>query len=234
MNYTLSVIVPFLNEQKFIEKSIERLLTTNLFMEIILVNDASTDNSLKIAEELVSKNECVELINSDKNLGKGNAVSLGLKKVNSDFVIVHDADLEYNPIDIKKILESIPKMQNTNTVVLGSRFIGDINRENIYLSTYLANKLFSFLFSLLNNFKVSDVATCYKLISRDIYKNIEIEKNGFDFEIEILHKALKRCKYFKEVPISYSGRSYEDGKKIKLVDGFRYLKAILIDYNKRS
>ena len=81
------------------------------------------------------------------------------------------------------------------------------------LRTYLANKLFSFLFSLFNNFKVSDVATCYKLISRDIYKNIEIEKNGFDFEIEILHKALEHCKYYKEVPISYSGRSYEDGKK---------------------
>jgi len=230
----LSVLVPFFNEEKTLFKSISNLISANISNEIILINDNSTDNSLKIAEELVSKNEFVELINSDKNLGKGNAISLGLKKVNSDFVIVHDADLEYNPIDIKKILESIPKMQNTNTVVLGSRFIGDINRENIYLRTYLANKLFSFLFSLFNNFKVSDVATCYKLISRDIYKNIEIEKNGFDFEIEILHKALEHCKYYKEVPISYSGRSYEDGKKIKLVDGVRYLKAILIDYNKRS
>jgi len=230
----LSVLVPFFNEEKTLFKSVSNLISANVSNEIILINDNSTDNSLKIAEELVAKNECVELINSDKNLGKGNAISLGLKKVNSDFVIVHDADLEYNPIDIKKILESIPKMQNTNTVVLGSRFIGDINRENIYLRTYLANKLFSFLFSLFNNFKISDVATCYKLISKDIYKNIEIEKNGFDFEIEILHKALEHCKYYKEVPISYSGRSYEDGKKIKLVDGFRYLKAILIDYNKRS
>jgi len=211
----LSVLVPFFNEEKTLFKSISNLISANISNEIILINDNSTDNSLKIAEELVSKNEFVELINSDKNLGKGNAISLGLKKVNSDFVIVHDADLEYNPIDIKKILESIPKMQNTNTVVLGSRFIGDINRENIYLRTYLANKLFSFLFSLFNNFKVSDVATCYKLISRDIYKNIEIEKNGFDFEIEILHKALEHCKYYKEVPISYSGRSYEDGKKNK-------------------
>ena len=129
------------------------MISANVSNEIILINDNSTDNSLKIAEELVSKNECVELINSDKNLGKGNAISLGLKKVNSDFVIVHDADLEYNPIDIKKILESIPKMQNTNTVVLGSRFIGDINRENIYLRTYLANKLFSSLF--LNIFLLS-------------------------------------------------------------------------------
>ena len=155
----LSVLVPFFNEEKTLFKSISNLISANVSNEIILINDNSTDNSLKIAEELVSKNECVELINSDKNLGKGNAISLGLKKVNSDFVIVHDADLEYNPIDIKKILESIPKMQNTNTVVLGSRFIGDINRENIYLRTYLANKLFSFLFSLFNNFKVSDVAS---------------------------------------------------------------------------
>lgn len=227
----LSVLVPFFNEEKTLFKSISNLISANVSNEIILINDNSTDNSLKIAEELVSKNECVELINRDKNLGKGNAISSGLKKVNSDFVIVHDADLEYNPIDIKKILESIPKMQNTNIVVLGSRFIGDIDRENIYLRTYLANKLLSFLFSLFNNFKVSDVATCYKLISKDIYKSIEIEKNGFDFEIEILHKALEHCKYYNEVPISYSGRSYEDGKKIKLIDGFRYLKAILIDYN---
>ena len=228
----LSVLVPFFNEEETLYNSVTKLISTKISDEIILINDNSIDKSLKIAEELVSKNDGVELITIDKNLGKGNAVALGLKKANSDFVIVHDADLEYNPSDIERLLEAIPKTQNSNIVILGSRFIGNIERENIYLRTYLANKVFSFLFSMFRDFKVSDVATCYKLISKDIYKIIEIEKNGFDFEIEILHKALKNCEFYAEVPINYSGRSYNDGKKIKLVDGFRYLKAILIDYNK--
>ena len=141
----LSVLVPFLTRRNFIQL-VTKLISTKISDEIILINDNSIDKSLKIAEELVSKNDGVELITIDKNLGKGNAVALGLKKANSDFVIVHDADLEYNPFDIERLLEAIPKIQNSNIVILGSRFIGNIDRENIYLRTYLANKVFSFIF----------------------------------------------------------------------------------------
>jgi len=228
----LTVLIPFYNEEKTIYESVTKLISSIKLEKIILINDNSNDRSEKIALELTLKYDFVELISSKDNLGKGSAVALGLKNSESDFVIVHDADLEYNPTDINKIIEEIPDNQKEKVVILGSRFIGDIKRENIYLRTFVANKLFSSLFSIFNKFKVTDVATCYKLISKDIYKNINIEKNGFDFEIEILSKALKQCTFYSEIPINYKGRSYKEGKKIKLPDGFRYLKAILFDYRK--
>ncbi len=228
----LTVLVPFYNEENTIYESVTKLISSLKLEKIILINDNSNDNSEKIALELTSKYDFIELISSKENLGKGSAVALGLKNSDSDFVIVHDADLEYNPTDIIKITNAIPDSQKERVVILGSRFIGSIKRENIYLRTYFANKLFSFLFSIFNRFKVTDVATCYKLISKDIYKNINIEKNGFDFEIEILSKALKKCTFYAEIPINYKGRSYVEGKKIKLSDGFRYLIAILFEYRK--
>lgn len=226
----LTVLVPFYNEENTIYESVTKLISSLKLEKIILINDNSNDNSEKIALELTSKYDFIEYISSKKNLGKGSAIALGLKNSNSDFIIVHDADLEYNPTDIIKIINAIPDTQKEKVVILGSRFIGNIKRENIYFRTYLANKLFSYLFSIFSKFKVTDVATCYKLISKDIYKNINIEKNGFDFEIEILSKALKKCTFYAEIPINYKGRSYEEGKKIKLSDGFRYLKAILFEY----
>ena len=226
----LTVLVPFYNEENTIYESVTKLISSLKLEKIILINDNSNDNSEKIALELTSKYDFIEYISSKENLGKGSAVALGLKNSNSDFIIVHDADLEYNPTDIINLINAIPDTQKEKVVILGSRFIGNIKRENIYFRTYLANKLFSYLFSIFKKFKVTDVATCYKLISKDIYKNINIEKNGFDFEIEILSKALKKCTFYAEIPINYKGRSYEEGKKIKLSDGFRYLKAILFEY----
>ena len=226
----LTVLVPFYNEEKTIYESVTKLISSLKLERVILINDNSNDSSEEIALELTSKYDFIELISSKENLGKGASIALGLKNSESDFIIVHDADLEYNPTDINKIINAIPDTQKEKVVILGSRFIGNIKRENIYFRTYLANKLFSYLFSIFNKFKVTDVATCYKLISKDIYKNINIEKNGFDFEIEILSKALKKCTFYAEIPINYKGRSYEEGKKIKLSDGFRYLKAILFEY----
>ena len=150
---------------------------------------------------------------------------MALNSVNSEYVIVHDADLEYNPSDIPQLLEKAEKNKNVD-VVLGSRFIGSRSRRNIYLRTYLANKFLSYLFSVINREKVTDVATCYKLIKNEIYKSIELTKNGFEYEIEVLSKALSYTQEFKEVPIEYIGRSYKDGKKIKLLDGFKYILCI--------
>jgi len=228
----LTVLVPFYNEENTIYASVTKLISSLKLERVILINDNSNDSSEKIALELTSKYDFIELISSKENLGKGASIAIGLKNSESDFIIVHDADLEYNPTDINKIIDAIPDNQKEKVVILGSRFIGDIKRDNIYLRTYLANKLFSYLFSIFNKFEVTDVATCYKLISKDIYKNINIEKNGFDFEIEILAKALKQCTFYAEIPINYKGRSYKEGKKIKLSDGFRYLKAILFEYRK--
>ena len=140
----LTVLIPFYNEEKTIYESVTKLISSIKLEKIILINDNSNDRSEKIAHELTLKYDFVELISSKENLGKGSAVAIGLKNSESDFVIVHDADLEYNPTDINKIIDEIPNNQKEKVVILGSRFIGDIKRENIYLRTFVANKLFSY------------------------------------------------------------------------------------------
>lgn len=221
----LTAIVPFYNEEATIQISIENLLKVSQISQVILVDDCSTDSSLKIAKEFLKTNNEILILQTTKNAGKGAAVRLALNSVNSEYVIVHDADLEYNPQDILPMLKLVENNKNIN-VVLGSRFIGVKTRRNIYLRTFFANKFLSFLFSILNRRKVTDVATCYKLIKSEIYQNIELTKNGFEYEIEILSKALEYSSGFAEVPIDYNARTYQEGKKIKFSDGFKYILCI--------
>tara|TARA_B100000989_G_C19433200_1_gene423968 strand:+ start:200 stop:895 length:696 start_codon:yes stop_codon:yes gene_type:complete len=221
----LTAIVPFYNEEATIQISIENLLKVSQISQVILVDDCSTDSSLKIAKKFLKGNNEILILQTTENAGKGAAVREALNSVNSEYVIVHDADLEYNPQDILSMLKLVEKNKNID-VVLGSRFIGDKTRRNIYLRTFFANKFLSFLFSVLNRRKVTDVATCYKLIKSEIYQNIELTKNGFEYEIEILSKALEYSSDFAEVPIDYNARTYQEGKKIKFSDGFKYILCI--------
>ena len=221
----LTAIVPFYNEEATIQISIENLLKVSQISQVILVDDCSTDSSLKIAKEFLKRNNEILILQTTKNAGKGAAVRLALNSVNSEYVIVHDADLEYNPQDILPMMKLVESNKNID-VVLGSRFIGNKTRRNIYLRTFFANKFLSFLFSILNRRKVTDVATCYKLIKSEIYQNIELTKNGFEYEIEILSKALEYSSDFAEVPIDYNARTYQEGKKIKFSDGFKYILCI--------
>ena len=229
----LTVIVPFYNEQDLLLKSVSRLNEQNIADNILLIDDSSSDNSYKIAESIQSQNSHIKLLKTKKNLGKGGAIKLGIENTESDYIIVHDADLEYDPKNIKTALDLAKEQNQEKIVILGSRFIGNIKRKNLYRRTFIANKFLSFLFSIFSGTKVSDVATCYKLISKNIYKNIEITKNGFEFEVEILSKSLKLTDRYLEIPINYEGRSYEDGKKIKFSDGFKYIYAIIsLNYKK--
>ena len=221
----LTAIVPFYNEEATIQISIENLLKVSQISQVILVDDCSTDSSLKIAKKFLKGNNEIQILQTTENAGKGAAVREALNSVNSEYVIVHDADLEYNPQDILSMLKLVEKNKNID-VVLGSRFIGDKTRRNIYLRTFFANKFLSFLFSVLNRRKVTDVATCYKLIKSEIYQKIELTKNGFEYEIEILSKALEYSSDFAEVPIDYNARTYQEGKKIKFSDGFKYILCI--------
>jgi len=221
----LTAIVPFYNEEATIQISIENLLKVSQISQVILVDDCSTDSSLKIAKEFLKRNNEILILQTTKNAGKGAAVRLALNSVNSEYVIVHDADLEYNPQDILPMMKLVESNKNID-VVLGSRFIGNKTRRNIYLRTFFANKFLSFLFSILNRRKVTDVATCYKLIKSEIYQNIKLTKNGFEYEIEILSKALEYSSDFAEVPIDYNARTYQEGKKIKFSDGFKYILSI--------
>ena len=217
----LTAIVPFYNEENTLRQSVQRLLNEEIFSEIILSDDNSSDNSLEIAKTLSNDYQHIKYISSDKNLGKGNAINNAVNILNTSHVVIHDADLEYFPADIVRMYEKA--LTNQNSLILGSRFIGTKKRKNVYLRTYVANKVMSIFFSLVNFYWVSDVATCYKLMPSKFLKNISIKEQGFSIEIEMLSKFLKYNKHIHEVPISYEGRSYEEGKKIKVSDGIMYI-----------
>lgn len=218
---TLTVIIPFFNEEKFIEQSLDRVLKSNIADKILLIDDGSTDSSYEIVSEYIKTISFAKILRNKKNLGKGNALNIARKYINTSHVVIHDADLEYNPEDILKMIKK--SRLSPNSLILGTRFKGSELRANQYKRTYYANKLMSFLFSFIHKFRISDIASCYKLMPSNFFNNLNIRENSFAVEVEILAKFLKYNKSIIEVPISYKGRSYEEGKKIKSIDGFRYV-----------
>ncbi|MDB3866637.1 glycosyltransferase family 2 protein [Acidimicrobiia bacterium] len=215
-NHTLGVIVPIFNEQLYLLESVMRLLKVDIISEIILVDDNSTDSSYEIAQGIESRNSKVKLVKTKSNLGKGNAVNTGVVLLNTDYLIVHDADLEYFPDDIEEMYQK--SLLFPESLILGSRVIGDKERKKLYYLTYLGNKVFALIFSFLNNYQISDIASCYWLIELKSFKKLQIQEKGFAIEVEVLSKFLKSGQDIKEVPIKYEARSYENGKKIKIKD----------------
>ena len=217
--------MPFFNEENTLEIAVTNLVNEDFASEIILVNDGSNDNSYEIASSLQNKYEFIKLIESKENKGKGHALKLGINVASKKFIGVLDADLEYSPNDLKNLFKEIDI--NNLDIVCGSRFIGDFKRDNIYVRTYLANKFLSMFFSIIHREKVTDIATCIKVFRKTLFDSIDLKANGFSIEVEILAKTLSKSDNFKEFPISYTARSYEEGKKIKLIDGFRYIYSII-------
>ena len=222
---TLSVIVPFFNEEQYLKQSVERLLEINFIEEIFLIDDNSKDNSLKIAKKLEEKYTKIKVIKNLHNTGKGGAVKLAQKYIQTSHTVIHDADLEYYPTDLVEMFEAAN--QKKNAMILGSRFIGNKNRTSKYKRTYLANKFISKIFSFVFKKNISDVATCYKMMPSVFFNSVNIRELGFTFEIELIAKFLKFNDSIVEVPINYSGRSYREGKKIKFKDGFLYIFGII-------
>ena len=220
-----TVIMPFFNEENTLEIAVTNLVNEDFASEIILVNDGSNDKSYEIATSLQNKHKFIKLIESKENKGKGHALKLGINEASKKYIGVLDADLEYSPNDLKNLFREIDI--NNFDIVCGSRFIGDYMRNNIYVRTYLANKFLSMFFSIIHKEKVTDIATCLKVFRKSLFDSIDLKANGFSIEVEILAKTLAKSDNFKEFPISYTARSYEDGKKIKLIDGFRYIYSIL-------
>jgi dolichol-phosphate mannosyltransferase len=219
--HNLCVIIPFYNEVDFLLKSVNRILKEEIFEQIILSDDCSDDGSDLIAKKLSKQHEKIEYRKSKKNSGKGDALNNVKSYIKTTHVVIHDADLEYFPedlVEMYQISKYYPK-----SLILGSRFIGDKERKNVYFRTNLANRVMSLFFSFLNFYKISDVATCYKLMPSEFFQNISLKEKGFSIEIEILSKFLKFNQSVIEVPIKYHGRTYADGKKIKTSDGFKYL-----------
>ncbi len=217
----LTVLVPFFNEENTLRDSVLRVINELPESKIILIDDKSIDDSLNIAKELGKEFQNIKILENPTNLGKGAALKLSKDHIDTSHVIIHDADLEYFPKDIKNLF--IKALDCPKDMILGSRFIGNKERKNLYRRTLIANKIMSKFFSLVYGVNISDIATCYKLMPVEYFKNIELLENGFSIEIEIVAKFVKGNKKVHELPISYIGRSYEEGKKIKVTDGFKYI-----------
>ena len=216
---SLTVIVPVFNEEETVQESLSRLDSVDIISRVIIVDDCSTDNSNTLIKDFIQDKNKYLLLKTNHNSGKGKAIEIAQDYIETDYLAIHDADLEYFPEDFYSMYEKI----ENNNLVLGSRFIGNLIRNNLYSRTLFANYFLSKLFSFIYRNKVTDVASCYKMIPTDFFKKIKIESSGFEFEIEVLAKYLNENNKISEVPINYSGRSYAEGKKIKSIDGFKYI-----------
>ena len=218
----LSVVMPVFNERDTIEEIIRRVLAVKLRIELIVVDDRSTDGTTEILERLQRERGFV-LLRQARNRGKGSALRRGFAAVTGDLVIIQDADLEYSPEKYPQLTELI--CTGRADVVFGSRFLG---RHRVFLLThYIGNKLLTFIANVLYNTMLSDMETCYKVMRTDVLRSMNLKSNGFGIEPELTAKVFKRRYRVYEVPISYDGRGYEEGKKITWKDGIVALWVLL-------
>jgi glycosyltransferase involved in cell wall biosynthesis len=223
VNMNLSVLIPAYNEESTIQLVLVKVCRLRNLKEVIVVDDGSTDSTAAIVENLDLKK--VRLIRMKKNAGKTAAVRRGLQEVTGDVVIIQDADLEYDPAEIADVIR--PIVEKKADVVYGSRFLVKRAARVLYFYHYLANKSLTFLSNLLTNVNMTDIETCYKAFRTPLIKNLPLRSSGFGMEVEITALITKTKARIYEVPISYYGRTYEEGKKISLTDGLSALWYIL-------
>lgn len=223
----LTVIIPVFNEEKTINVIIENVKKQKLVGQIIIVDDGSKDSSPEIIRNLKSKIEIVKIYH-ENNRGKGACINSAKKYISKPFVIIQDADLEYNPDEYNKMLS--PIIDGKADVVYGSRFQTGEYRRVLYFWHYIANKSLTLASNIFTNLNLSDMETCYKAMKSSLLIKLKLREKRFGFEPEITAKLAAKKSIFYEVSISYSGRTYVDGKKIKLKDAFRAIYCI-IKYN---
>jgi glycosyltransferase involved in cell wall biosynthesis len=218
----LSIVVPVFNEEKTIETILERIEQTRFEKEVIIVDDFSTDGTRNILRNKYDGRH--KLLYHDRNMGKGAALKTGFAHVTGDIVIIQDADLEYDPAEYERLVE--PIIRGKADVVFGSRFLGGPHRV-LFFWHFLGNKLLTLFSNALNNVNLSDMETCYKAFRADILKDMYFHSMRFGFEPEFTAKVARRRLRIYEVPISYYGRTYEEGKKITWKDGISAVYCII-------
>ena len=216
-NSFLSVVMPAYNEEATISTIVGQVLDIPELLELIIVDDCSTDGTSEIAQELADSDHRIRYVRQSKNAGKTAALKAGFALTTGDVVVVQDADLEYDPREIADVIA--PIIENRADVVYGSRFMVKKAARVLYFSHYLANKALTFMSNVLTNLNMSDIETCYKAFRGDIIRNLVITSSAFGFEVEVTAKIAKLGCAVYEVPISYYGRTYDEGKKIGLMDG---------------
>jgi len=219
----LSVIVPIFNERNTVVEIMRRMRAVELPIEceFILVDDGSSDGTRQVLQQLADST--VRVVNHPHNQGKGAAIRTGLEHVTGELILIQDADLEYDPDDWPKLLA--PIFRGKATVVYGSRFTGE--RRNMLFLHWMGNRMLSLTTNVLYNTTLSDMETCYKLFDRKVFDGVTIRSDRFDFEPEITAKVLRQGIRIYEVPISYTGREFHEGKKITWRDGFAALYALV-------
>ena len=221
----LSIIIPCYNEENTIKTIIKKINEqTNIDKELIVVDDFSTDKTRNILENEL-KNEVNEIILNTENFGKGYAIKKGIEKATGDYILIQDADLEYDPSDYQKLLNPIQK--GFADVVYGSRFLGSNERRVLYFWHTVGNKFLTLLSNMFSNLNLTDMEVGYKIFKSDIIKNINLKEKRFGFEPEITAKIAKKNVKIYEVGINYFGRKYSEGKKITWKDGFSALRCII-------
>jgi glycosyltransferase involved in cell wall biosynthesis len=216
--FKLSVVIPVYNEERWIREVVRRVRAVPISKELVIVEDCSTDRTREVLQGLEGGD--VRVFYQERNQGKGAALRRGFREATGDVVLVQDADLEYDPAEYPRLLQ--PILENRADVVFGSRFIGETHRV-LYFWHYIANKVLTLLSNWFTNLNLTDMETCYKVFRREVLQGIKLRSDRFGFEPEITAKVARRRSppwRVYEIPISYSGRTYEEGKKIGLKDAF--------------
>jgi glycosyltransferase involved in cell wall biosynthesis len=221
----LSVVMPVYNERATLRVVVDRVLAVSPGVELLCVDDGSSDGSRQILAELERQHAQVKVFLQPRNMGKGAALRRGIGEATGDYIIVQDADLEYDPCDYHLILG--PLQSGQADVVYGSRFMGSGPHRVLYFWHSVGNWLLTLISNMITNLNLTDMETCYKAFRREVIQSIQLEEDRFGFEPEVTVKIAKRRLRVYEVGISYSGRTYAEGKKIGWKDGFRALWCLL-------
>ena len=223
----LSIVIPVYNEEATLARLVDavRAVDTGLEREIVAVDDCSRDGTWGVLQELSKRIPELKVFRHERNQGKGAALRTGFKQATGDIVLIQDADLEYDPSEYHKLLR--PIVDGHADVVFGSRFLGGGEHRVLFFWHYVGNKVITILSNMATNLNLSDVEVCYKVFRREVLQGIQLKENRFGFEIEITLKVAKGRWRCYEVPISYHGRDYSEGKKITWRDGISALRCII-------